>query len=211
MFRKCFVIPYGSVSNANGIAGKKTSLNSITTGDGRLCIILPDENAGIIAGKCLATVYNEDPGKNPVNSVIHESSLQLNASDMLDLLNSGVLLLRREKVMGGEVYRILLGVTTNCKTDKADKLIMSRNIVDELLTRIGREGQPFVKDKETQNNEVMLQSVVDAIVDEFARNDDIYREGTSLTVGGDGEKFTLNGIIKPVHSAYGIEVNTTIQ
>lgn len=210
VFRRLYIVPYGTVHAASNAVTSLTSILS-ATGDGRICCILPDENAGIVTGKCIVSPYNDEVGRTPVSSAVKESSYNFNAAEMLTLMNLGVLFLRRERGMGGYQYRICLGVTTSFKDNAADGLLVCRTVVDELLSRIGVEAQPFVKAKETDSNEVMLQSVVDAIVNEFVTNEDIYRDGTSLTVGGDGVNFTINGTIRPVRSAIAIEVNTTIQ
>lgn len=220
VFRTATIIPYGTVddavSNASSGTDEANCISSLTTiltatGNGRIEVALPDENAGIILGKCMSCDYADEPGRTPVDSAVHESSYNFDATQMLTLMNLGVLFLKPERSYGEYRYRICLGVNTGFKNNTADGLIVCRTVVDELLRRISYDAAPFVKAKETQQNEVLLQSIVDGIVDEFVTADNIYRDGTTLTVSGDGTVFQINGEIKPVRSAIAIEVNTTIQ
>lgn len=220
VFRTATIIPYGTVTdavtNANSGTDEANAISSLTTilsanGNGRIEVAFPDENAGIVVGKCMASGYDDEPGRTPIESAINESSYNFDATQMLTLMNLGVLFLKPERSYGEYRYRICLGVNNGFKNNTADGLIVCRTVVDELLRRISYDASPFVKAKETQSNEVLLQSIVDGIVDEFVTADNIYRDGTSLTVSGDGNVFIVNGTIKPVRSAIAIEVNTTIQ
>lgn len=219
-FRIAYIIPYGTVADAvnnknENVTSEQAVITTLTStlnsqGNGRVCVVVPDENAGLIVGKCLATGYTNDPGLTPLETAIQESSYNFDATQMLTILNLGVLFLRKEKYYGGYRERICLGVTTAAKDNLADKYIISRAAADAVLNRIHEEGSPLVKAKELEENEKSIQTIVDTIVDDFVEAGNIYRDGTMLSVTGDGESFQIDGEIKAVKCAKSINVNTTL-
>ena len=219
-FRTGLIIPYGTtadaVANKAAATSKEdaliTSLTNTLQGvsNGKIEIALPDENAGIVTGKCMATEYNEDPGRTIIQSGLEESTYNFNATQMLQLLNLGVLFIWQERYAGGFQYKICYGVNTGVIDNKKDDLIVCRKVVDEVLRQIGFEAAGLTKAPETETNEKALQSLTDDVVNRFVTAEEIYRDGTTLTASGNGRVFQLNGKIKPIRSAHSIEVNTTI-
>ena len=219
-FRIGYIIPYGTVhaavESAENTTAEAACIASLTTilsgnGNGRICVALPDENAGIVIGKCLATPYNEDAGFNGVSLSINESSYNFNAEQMLTLQNLGVLFLREEKRQGIYQQRIEAAVTTSFKESANDGLLICRRIVDEVLRRIGFEAEGYVKANETAENVTELQTAVNGIVNDFVAEQSIIRSGTNLKVSDAGNmKFKISGKITPVRSVQQIEVNTIL-
>lgn len=220
VFREGFIIPYGTVSaavedaeNTAPEAACITSLTSILTGEGhgRICCILPDENAGTCVGKCISANYDEEPGYTAIQSTLQTSTYNFDKTQMLTLENLGVIFIRLELLRGNIIPRINLGVTTGFKSNTADQLLVSRTIADEILRQIEYEGTPFVKAKEVESNVTVLQTVVDGIIDNFTKNESIIAEETAITVTDAGNSiFTITGTIKPIRSVIAIEVNTKV-
>ena len=221
VFRIGYIIPYGTVSAAvegasSGTSPESaciTSLSSVltATGTGRICCALPDENAGIIIGRCLACESDEEPGYAAIGTAPQTSTYNFDNTQMITLQNLGVLFIVHETIQGASQYRINLGVTTGFKDNTADGLIVSRTIADDILTQIKYAGDAFVKGKEVESNVVVLQGLVDGIVDDAVNRETIIRDGTSLTVSDTGNSsFTITGTIKPIRSIIAIDVNTRL-
>lgn len=221
LFIEGYIIPYGTISDAvsnkgSGVTSEEAVVTAFTSllsgdGDGRLCVVLPDENAGIIVGKCLATPVGEEAGYAAPQTAPATSSYNFTYTQMVTLMNLGVMFIRGETRNGITTYRIELAVTTSFKSSAADGLLVSRLVADELLRRIEFDANGFIKDKETESNVDELQSCIDTIVDDFAKEELIYREGTNLTASDLGNmKFGIGGTIKPIRSIIEIDVSTTI-
>lgn len=220
-FRIAYVIPYGTVSDAvtnkaSGVTSESAVITSLTsiltgTGNGRMCVALPDENAGIVVGKCLATPYNVDPGFTGVNSNVTASSYVFNNTEMISLQNLGVLFLRKETVQGVLLYRIEAGVTTSFKESSNDGLILCRKIVDEVLRNVKWEAEGLVKDNETSDNVNNLQGATNFVINKFVSEGSVIRDGTSLSASAAGDMgFRITGGVKPVRSIQTIDVDTVI-
>lgn len=221
VFRIGYIIPYGTVSAAVEGAGSGTtaeqacitSLTSVLTanGNGRICCVLPDENAGIIVGRCLSCESDEEPGYNAIVTSPQTSTYNFDNTQMITLQNLGVLFMVQENVQGASQYRINLGVTTGFKDNTADGLIVSRTIADDILTQIKFAGDAFVKGKEVESNVVVLQALTDGIVDDAVTRETIIRDGTSLVVSDTGNSsFTITGTIRPIRSIISIDVSTKL-
>ena len=221
VFRIGYVVPYGTVSAAvegasSGTSAEEACITSLTSilnanGSGRLCCVLPDENAGIILGKCISCAVDEEPGFTAITTTPQTSTYNFDNTQMITIQNLGVLFLARETIQGANQYRINLGVTTGFKDNTADGLIISRTIVDAILRQIKYVGDAFVKGKEVESNVVKLQGLVDSIIDNEVERERIIRDDTSLTVSDAGNStFTIVGTIKPIRSIIAIEVNTKL-
>ena len=219
IFRIGYIIPFGTVDDAvtNAQSGTDeenciTSLTSILSGNGsgRICVTVPDANAGIVVGKCLATPYDENPGYQPVTTSPSASEYNFNNAQYLTLQNLGVLVLAREVNQGISTYRIDEGVSTGFKTDAKDGFIISRTIVDELLRQVKFEAQPYVKSKESESNRSSLNGDISAVLSSFIKDENI-KTGSTLTVtDGGNNTFYVTGNVLPAGTVHTIEVGVTI-
>lgn len=221
VFRKAFITPYGTVSDAVSTAENTTPAAAAiaayttilsATGSGRICPIFPDGNDGVVVGKCMATPYDEDPGYEPVESEVVASDFNFDASQIVTLQNLGVMFLVPDTSGGVTRYNINLGVTASFKENAADGLYVTRSIADEVLNDVGDVARAFVKAKEVESNVKQLNTEVGNVIDTYATAESIIKADTVLTVTDVGENvFEINGTIKPVGCVISIEVNTTIQ
>lgn len=221
VFRIAYIVPLGTVEDAvdnaeSGTSAESACITSLTTilsgtGNGRICVPLPDENAGIIIGKCLATRYDEEPGYTGVNTSPAQSTYNFDHTQMITLQNTGVLFLRNESLNGINTYRINLGVTTSFKSSAADGLIVKRTTADEVLREIKQAGIAYVKAKETATSLAGLKNEVSRVITEFADEESIDKKATKLTVSDGGNNtFYITGTIMPTGSVIAIEVQTTL-
>lgn len=222
--RIVYTVPYATlndaVSNEKDATKEETALTTMTEvtkgfNNGRTCIIFPDTQAGIIAGKIIRTPYNEDIGFSELNTGIIALDYAFNYTQMVTLMNAGVIFINQEVRRGGNIYRVNLGVTTSFSSEnnKADSLLLSRTIADEVLDQINERCEPFVKDTETENTINLIQAECDRIVEEYIETNDVLQEGTELTVRDTTKPYTIEitGYIKPVGCIAVIEVNTTLK
>ena len=221
VFRVAYITPYGTVAdaveNAENTTSEAAAIASLTTiltgnGHGRIAIILPDENSGIVAGKCFAAAYDEDPGFTAVETSINQSTYNFDNIQMITLQNLGVLFINGESIQGVTQNKINLGVTTSFKESASDGLLIARNTVDEVLREIDFVSQAFIKAKETPSNLAALKAEVSNVVDKYVKEESIVKAGTNLTVTDAGNNvFNITGTIQPIGCVIAIEVNTTIQ
>ena len=128
------------------------------------------------------------------------------------LRNAGINFIESER--NGEItnYRIHLGVTANAQNDGADALIIAREINNELLREIDTQLRPLIKDKATETNITQAQTIVDGVVSDFVKDENVTEDGTGLTVTQKNEyTYVVSGTITPTKTLIAIEVNTTLQ
>lgn len=220
VFREAYIVPYGTVNdavtNAENTTSEAAALASLTTittgeGDGRVCVVVPDSMAGPILGKIVGCAYDEEPGYTEIGLLRLDNTYNFDAQQMLALQNQGIIFAKPEKVRGVTQYRINLGVTTSFKESAGDGLIVSRTITDEVLRRIAFECQGFVKARASATNLATCKSVLTTIINDFVKEETVYKDGTSLTVVDQGNStFVVTGTIKPATSVIAIEVNTVV-
>lgn len=219
VFRVAYIIPYGTINDAVTNAENTTpeaaclaSLQTITAGEGsgRICIIVPDENAGFVAGKCIGTEYNVEAGYPALTNINTTTSYNFDANQMLTLQNRGIMFVKTEKIQGILQYRINLAVTTSFKESKGDGLLVSLRITDELLRQIKFNGFGLIKDVGVTKADV--ETVVSGVVDKFAKNEEIKRDDTILSVTETSELgCKVSGKVRPVKSLVAIEVGMQIE
>lgn len=225
VFRMVYIIPYGTIQDAvtnkgEGVTTQQAYINSLETitegvDNGRVGFILPDDLAGVNAGKINATNYNEEVGFTEYNTAITELNPVFSYTQMVTLQNLGVIFTRKEQYQGNTIYRINLGVTSSFSNtnNKADSLIISRRIADELLRQVKDTLDAYIKDKETENTLAFMQSDINEIINTFENNDEIISDGTVLEVSESATPYTVNvsGAIQPITCIIAIEVNTILQ
>lgn len=219
-FRVAYIIPYGTVSDAvgnveNGTseAACITSLTSITSaaGDGRVCVVVPDENAGFVTGHCIGSEYNEEVGFNGLNNIKTNISYNFNATQLLTICNLGVLVWNKERLQGVDTYRIYLGVTTSFKENKSDGYLVARRVADEMLRQIKFQSDTLVKDKPSASTLEDVNTIITGVISDFVDEEDVTREGTKLTATDNGDKtFDITGNITPTGTLVAIEVKTVL-
>lgn len=217
-FRVAYIVPYATVEDAeeDNVAPEATCVSTLTTllsgtGNGRICVTVPDTSAGTIIGKCISTPYDEEAGYTALETIQTSGLYNFTTDQMKTLQNLGVMFPRRETVQGVTQYRINLAVTTSFKESSGDGLLVSRTTADAVLREIGFKAQAFVKAKELETNAKQLEAETSNTIDSFVAEESIKRDGTSLVVADAGNNlFTISGQIQTVQSVIAIEVNTTI-
>lgn len=220
VFRKAFITPYGTISdaveNAENTTPEAAAITAYTsilsaTGNGRVCAIFPDGNDGVLVGKCFKTQYDEDPGYLPVDSEVATSDFEFNATQIVALQNLGVMFLLPDSSSGVTRYYINLGVTTSFKDSLADGLFVSRTIVDELLNDVGNVCRAFVKAKDTEANLKQLNTEISNVIDTYVSEESVIKADTTISAVDAGNNvFQVSGKIRPVGCVIAIEVSTTI-
>ena len=220
VFRKCYIIPYGTVTDrlmsAEDETVEEAYISAFTEilageGNGRICITIPDSNGGNVVGKCIACNYDEEAGYTELENVDVSSIPAFDYNQMLTLQNLGVLFIRPEKQAGITLYKINLGVTTSFKESSSDGLIVCRDIADELLRRVKSSANMYVKAQESTTTLTELKSEISSIISEMSDEGCIVKSKTKLTaVDAGNSTFTITGEIQPVKSVIAIEVNTTL-
>lgn len=221
VFRMGFIVPYGTVSDAVSNASNTTSeaacIASLTTilsgtGSGRICVPLPDANAGIVIGKCLATPYDENPGFDYVASSPAASEYNFDNTQLLTLQNLGVMVLAKETFGGVTSYRIDEGVTTSFKSNASDGYYVDRAICDEFLRGVRDICRPYVKAKESATTVEGIRGDIAALKKEFVAEESIVDAGTTISVNSTGNNtLTVSGTVQPVGTVHTIDVAMTIQ
>lgn len=221
IFRMGFVVPYGTVSDAVDNASSTTdeaacitSLTSILSGSGsgRICVPLPDTNAGIVVGKCIATEYDENPGYEYVTTAPATSEYNFDNTQLLTLQNLGVMVLVKETNMGVTSYRIDEGVTTAFKSNAADGYYVDRATVDEFLREVRAICRPYVKAKESAATVSAINGEIGSLIKDFVAEESIVNAGTKITVrDGGNNTLYVTGKVQPVGTVHTIEVGVTIQ
>jgi len=218
-FRKAIVIPYGTVEDAvndedaQGLP-QDIALTTITginpDSDGRLYVFMPDNYIAMI-NHLLETPEGVEPGFEYVDGV--DTPKYVWTYDQMDTLrNAGINFLEPERANGVTSYRIHLGVTTGAKTDKADRLIASREIADALLRDIDTELSVYIKGPKNDEREAMAQETVDNVIQSYVSRLYVDAEGTTLVLTDNGDMtYALNGTITPTRTLVAIEVNTILQ
>ena len=229
VFRTCTIVPLGTVTKAVTekqenqtneeavIAALTTALTDVQSG--RIRISVPDDKYnGQLVGKLIATPYNRECGYTSLN-VSGAFTYNFSAAQVDTLRNMGVLFVQEEFAGESTQYRIHLGVNTAYAGNKADGLIKSRDIADELLREVKFTCLNYIKNEDVNTSRIMLQTDVDTIVQEFIDNRDVEEmiedEGeiirTELTVSiVDRYSALITGTILPVGEILQITVNTTI-
>lgn len=229
VFRTCTIIPYGDVNKAitdaqEGAVPEEVLITTLTTAladveSGRIQITVPDTAYnGQLVGKLLATDYNRECGYTPIN-VTTAFDYNFSSAQVNTLRNMGVLFVQEEFTGESTQYRIHLGVNRAYSQNKADGLIKSREIADELLRQVKFACLNYIKNEDVTKSRGILQTDVDTIVDEFIENKDVEEliedEGeiirTELSVSiVNRESALITGTILPVGELLQITVNTTI-
>lgn len=218
-FRVSYVIPYGTLAAAITAATSTpaestivTQFTSILSGDGnsRVVVLLPDGEDAMMA-TIINAGYTTEPGYPVVSGNVSTLTYEFTRDQMLTLQNLGVCFLRKERVNGILQYRINLGVNTAFKSSKADGLIFSRAVADQLLREVDEAVEPFIKEGETTSNLTFVQTAVDGVVAEFVTDELVKKDGTKLTVVDSGNMtFGVTGTITTTKSLIAIDVAVTI-
>jgi len=217
-FRRALIVPYGTITDAvttaENVAPATTVHNWFTTQtfakSGRITLIVPDvAYAGTLIGIDLSKEFDEEIGYEPITASIGELTYKFNDTQLKDLTNAGVLCIREERYGGALQYRIVAGVTTNFALNKADGLIVSRDIADEVLAEVRDSAEQSVKEIEASNVTAVLQSAVNGIIKSYT-NDGLIKSNSLLSVAADGDTINIQGQIAPVGTIFVIEVNTRI-
>ena len=221
-FLKGYIIPYGTIKAADTNKGenersetvvKSTIVNSSNTiASGRICVIFPEDYAGVATEQLANVEYNKEAGKEPLNVTASQIKYHFTEDEMIELQNAGVNFVKLEDTKNGSAYRINLGVTTSFAQDKADGLLISRNIADELLYQVKLECLDFLKDKKDENSIIQLNENIRTIIDRFADNGDVDADETYLEATDGNDVFTakISGRIKPYGSLIAIDIYETL-
>ncbi len=229
VFRTCTIVPLGTVSKAvetkeEGAVNEAVVITALTNAlDGvessRIQITVPDTAYnGQLVGKLLETPYNREAGYTAMN-IKKAFDYDFSAGQVDTLRGMGVLFAQEEFTGNESQYRIHLGVNTNYKGQKADGLIKSREIADELLRQVKFACLQYIKNEDITTSKVMIQTDCDTIVQRFINNNDVEEmvelEGeiikTKLNVQVvDRYSAVITGTILPVGEVLQITVNTTI-
>lgn len=219
-FRIAYVIPKATieaaVAAAENVLPATTVVNTFQTlltgdGDGRLAIMVPDQEANVMA-TIEASPFYQDAGKNNLLGTVGELKYKFTREQMKTLLNLGVMFIRSRRISGTIQYRLEGGISTSFKNGKADGTLSARQTADELLHQCDIALDVLINDEDQLNNVAFAQTAVDDVVGNFIAGQYVTESGTNLTVNDAGNmKFTITGEIETVKPLRTIEVNTIIK
>lgn len=218
-FKTSYVIPLATIDdaieNAENTAPETVVISTLTSilsaaGSGRLCVIIPDAYAQMVA-TIINAGYTMDAGFPVISGSIASLRFNFTYQQMVQLMNLGVMFVKPEKINGQYIYRINLGVTTSFKEDKSDGLLVDRLIADEVLHRIDDENSGSIKDLEGESSVSYVQAGVDKVVNEFVDAKLITKSGTTLKAFEAGNmKYGISGNIETAKTLAIIEVTASI-
>ena len=166
-------------------------------------------------GKSLAriclTPYDTEVGYLPYRSVEPRTFKERTSTQKLALQTAGIIF-NHDEIVNDAIYpRMNRCVASSyAATNRpADARFHARFIADQLLKEIYEVAYPFIKANDTATNLVKLQVKIDAVVDEFIREEKCIawnkdtEKGTRLTVQESSEDpydIEITGYIQPVNA-----------
>lgn len=174
---------------------------------------------GRTIARITSTPYDMEPGYYEYNTLTIDDIILRKPSEQIKLQIAGVIFNHLEETSTEEFVKInrTQSVSSNLVNHPPDSLFQSRQLCDELMTRVFDAVYPQLKNKETETNIEYLRTQVNKIVSDAINDGDFIppytvenqRKGTFLNVQEsteDAYDIEVVGMIQPVNCTYTIHI-----
>ena len=198
--------------------GKLTTEATNTVSKSRTYLCEPLHFGRTIA-RITTTPYDMEPGYYEYNTLTIDDIILRKPSEQLKLQIAGVIFNHLEETSTEEFVKInrTQSVSSNLVNHPPDSLFQSRQLCDELITRVFDAVYPQIKNKETETNIEYLRTQVNKIVNDAIADGDFIppymvenqRKGTFLNVqesSEDAYDIEVVGMMQPVNCTYSIHI-----
>ncbi len=174
---------------------------------------------GHTIGRISTTPYDMEPGYYAYNVLTVDNIILRKPNEQLQLQMNGVIFNHLEETSTEEYIKInrTQAVSSNLNNHPPDSLYQSRNLCDELLTRLFDICYPQLKNKETETNIGYLQTQVNKVINDSITDGDFIppytvnneNKGTFMSVQEsteDAYDLELVGMLQPSNCTYSIHI-----